>query len=186
MNPYISITSNISVVFHSPSAIFIRPDPIGFPSHSTHCFSFVSSLEIIRNSFIFLSPDQDHSIIFFPVLSAFPTLIARIESIIFPGHSGRTHGSVLRHDHPTLLRNHAFHPGSYPSMIGSPLGIRIVPRAPSGVFSEIGPLQRVSTASSLNPVSVSVSFTAMMVVTFWFSGVDSVARRQLVFTIVYS
>ena len=154
------------VVFHSERLILILPDPRVFPSHSTVCLSFVSLSEIIRNSFTFLSPVQDHSMIFFPVVSLFPISIARIDKAIFPGHDGLSHGTILLPDPDTLPIKPIFQAGSYPSMIGLPLGISIVPRAPSGVFSDIGPLQRVSIASSLNPVSASVSFTAIIVETF--------------------
>ena len=70
--------------------------------------------------------------------------------------------------------------------MGVAIGTSSVPIAPGGVFSEIGPLQRVSICSSLKPESYSVSFTAIIVDTFWSSGVVSLASRPLVFAIVYS
>ena len=154
----------VKVIVLAPVArpIFIRHDPIGFPSHSTACLIFVSPHMAMLHDLTARSPVQDHSMIFFPV-SVLPTSIARIERVILPGPPGRSHGVLLREPAHTLPKNPAFHFSSNPSMIGLDVGMSRVPIAPCGVFSAIGPLQSVSICSSLNQLSASVSFTAMMV-----------------------
>jgi hypothetical protein len=93
-------------------------------------------------------------------------LRALIDRVKFPGHVGRSQGSACQFILPILTRKAFFHAGSYPSIIGFPTGTFIVHTAHSGVFSESGPLQSVSTCTDLNHSSASVSFTAIIVWTF--------------------